>query len=243
MKGISISVVTAAYNEYPGIVGLTKEWVGYLQQHPDVIAFEIIICDDHSSESNYSATCHDLKDIPEVRILRNEVNSGPGFSFHRGFTESTMDWILITDSDGQFPIKNCDLFIEKIKNQSIEAIFSYRNRKYDNLLNRFGQKASNFLCNKIFDSSLKDFTCAFKLVKAEQIKKLSLDARYMNYSLDHTGKLLMATDSWIELPIETKPDKPRKRSVLNEIKRARNRFLYIIYLGFYRYLQKKRITF
>jgi glycosyltransferase involved in cell wall biosynthesis len=178
-----------------------------------------------------------------VKILRNAQNEGPGFSFAKAIAEASNTWTLITDSDGQFPIENLDSIIPELWSSPHEVAFTYRTRKFDNALNRFGQKASNWLCNSIFGSHLKDFSCAFKLVNTSLLQSMRLDARYMNYSLDHSGKLLSAGVSYMEFQVTCTPAPARKRPLKAEYLRARNRFFYIAFLFISVYLRKKRVIF
>jgi glycosyltransferase involved in cell wall biosynthesis len=239
----SISIVTAAFNECPGIIQLANEWLAFFDQHPDISVGEVIICDDHSNLQQYESLRDSFKENHRVIILRNDVNEGPGYSFQKAIKQAKFDWTLITDSDGQFPIDNVNQMLAALANKDADIIFTHRNRKYDNEFNRFGQKVSNKLCNSIFNSELKDFSCAFKLVKTPLLQSLKLDARYMNYSLDHTGKLLNSTAPWIETQVTCRVAETRKRNISSEIKRAKNRFLYIAFLFFTQYLRKNRVIF
>jgi glycosyltransferase involved in cell wall biosynthesis len=239
----SISIVTAAYNECPGIIQLANEWLTFFDQHTDISEGEIIICDDHSDLQQYESLCNAFIGNHRVTILRNEKNEGPGFSFQKAIYQAKYEWTLITDSDGQFPIDNLNQILTALAKQDTDVVFTHRNRKYDNEFNRFGQKISNKLCNAIFNSELKDFSCAFKLVKTTLLQSLKLDARYMNYSLDHTGKLLNASAKAVDIQVNCRAAEARKRNISSEIKRAKNRFLYIAFLFFTQYLRKNRVIF
>jgi dolichol-phosphate mannosyltransferase len=239
----SISIVTAAFNECPGIIQLVNEWLAFFDQHPDISKGEVVICDDHSSLDQYESLRDAFKENQRVTILRNDENEGPGFSFQKAIKQAKYEWTIITDSDGQFPIENVNQMLLALESQDAAIVFTHRNRKYDNEFNRFGQKVSNQLCNSIFKSQLQDFSCAFKLVKTSLLQSLILDARYMNYSLDHTGKLLNSSAKWIETQVTCRVAEARKRNISSEIKRAKNRFLYIAYLFFTQYLRKNRIIF
>ena len=239
----SISIVTAAFNECPEIIQLANEWLSFFDQHPDISAGEVIICDDHSDLHQYESLRDSFIGNQRVTILRNKQNEGPGFSFQRAISKAKYDWTLITDSDGQFPIENVNQMLLALGSQDTDIVFTQRNRKYDNEFNRFGQKVSNQLCNSIFNSQLQDFSCAFKLVKTPLLQSLKLDARYMNYSLDHTGKLLNSSAQWIETHVTCRVAEARKRNISSELKRAKNRFLYIAYLFFTQYLRKNRVIF
>ena len=65
----------------------------------------------------------------------------------------------------------------------------------------------------------------------------------MNYSLDHTGKLLNSSAKSIDIQVTCRIAEARKRNISSEIKRAKNRFLYIVYLFFSQYLRKNRVIF
>jgi dolichol-phosphate mannosyltransferase len=239
----SISIVTAAYNECPGIISLIQNWLAYGENHPDIEAIEVIVCDDFSSIEQYEQLKQAFSGNSQVTILRNEQNEGPGFSFSRAIAKASHTWTLITDSDGQFPIENLDEIIPSLWASDAKIAFTYRTRKFDNLINRFGQKASNRLCNSIYGSKLKDFSCAFKLVDTTLLKQMQFDARYMNYSLDHSGKLLSSSFAFKEYQVQCTPAPARKRPLKAEYLRARNRFFYISYLFFSVYLRKKRVIF
>jgi glycosyltransferase involved in cell wall biosynthesis len=239
----SISIVTAAYNECPGIISLIQNWLAYGENHPDIAAIEVIVCDDFSSIEQYEQLKQAFSGNSQVTILRNEQNEGPGFSFSRAIAKASHTWTLITDSDGQFPIENLDEIIPSLWASDAKIAFTYRTRKFDNLINRFGQKASNRLCNSIYGSKLKDFSCAFKLVDTTLLKQMQFDARYMNYSLDHSGKLLSSSFAFKEYQVQCTPAPARKRPLKAEYLRARNRFFYISYLFFSVYLRKKRVIF
>lgn len=239
----SISIVTAAFNECPGIISLVKQWLAYGENHPSIEAIEVIVCDDYSAIEQYEQLRDAFVGNPQVTILRNEQNEGPGFSFARAIAQAKHAWTLITDSDGQFPIENLDAMLPGLWSTSSRIAFTYRTRKFDNWVNRFGQKASNRLCNSIYGSRLNDFSCAFKLVDTALLQALQFDARYMNYSLDHSGKLLETGLEYQEFEVTCTPAPARKRPLKAEYLRARNRFLYITYLFFSVYLRKKRVIF
>jgi len=49
----SISIVTAAFNECPGIISLVNQWLAYGENHPEIDAIEVIVCDDFSALDQY----------------------------------------------------------------------------------------------------------------------------------------------------------------------------------------------
>lgn len=240
---MTLTIVTAAYNEYPKIINLINEWILFLSNSDFIENFEIIVVDDFSDESHFIPLKETFKDEYRVIVLRNDKNEGPGYSLNRAIQNSSYNWTIITDSDGQFPIQNLNNFKPYINDGLVNIIFTHRNKKYDNIFNILGQKISNYICNKIYKTNLIDFSCAFKCVKSDILKRLKFDARYMNYSLDHTSKLLLTNGNFIDLPIITKKAKSRKRGFAKELTRGVNRCLYIFYLFYFKILLHRRIIF
>jgi len=239
-----VSIVSAVYNE-KNITDTVNHWIDYFIHCKEVSAFEIILCDD-CSDINYF---RNLKKYTEqtqfVSLLRNKANEGPGYSFSRCFRSVNYEFTLITDSDGQFPIHNFDQILNAYKKQKSHdiVIFTHRNIKHDNKVNVFGQKASNFLCNYIYKSKLNDFTCAFKFVSTKHLQNTCFDAKYMNYSLDHTAKLIETQTEYRDIPIICEENEAPKRGIKKEFTRAFDRLLYIYYLWYRKYLLNKRVLF
>lgn len=243
---MNISVISAVYNEV-NIRETVGSWLNYLTSSNQIQNFEIILCDDFSSESYLNDLERYYRDQSNVVLIRNDKNEGPGFLFSRCIYKVQYEYTLINDSDGQFPIHNLEDIIAKLNECSDDSkpgiVFTHREKKYDNRVNVFGQKTSNVLCNLIYKTDLKDFTCAFKFVKTELLKRIQFDARYMNYSLDHTSKLLETDENYFDIPIVCNIKEPRKRGIGKEFRRAWDRFLYITYLWIRRRLLMRRVLF
>lgn len=241
---MKLSILTAVYNENQ-IKDTVSSWIDYLSKQDQIDDYEIILCDDCSEWNYYQNMENAFNKNRHIKLLRNHKNEGPGYSFSRCMKEARFEYSLITDSDGQFPIENLGQIMQHLqdKKQPELIFFTYRNKKYDNAVNVFGQKLSNLLCNFIYKSSLQDFTCAFKFVPTKVLKLIRFDAKYMNYSLDHSAKLLETGIDHIDLPITCEIKKARKRGLFKELKRAFDRFLYIYYLWVRKYLMRRRVLF
>ena len=121
-----------------------------LDSIPKEYAYEIIVCDDGSTDrtieilENYQKTC------PQLKILKHEENKGPSESYNDCLANVTGDYVAIIDSD--------DIYLP-----TINDVLSQIDGKYDiyyyNMLTKTGisyihgpvNYAGNF---KIFRSSL-----------------------------------------------------------------------------------------
>ena len=50
-RTVDISVAAPAYNEAENIAAAVTEWQEYLDQHPAIGAWEIVVCDDGSTDA------------------------------------------------------------------------------------------------------------------------------------------------------------------------------------------------
>jgi dolichyl-phosphate beta-glucosyltransferase len=91
-----MSVVMPAYNEEQGIaatIGLVRETLD-----PYGRPYEIIVVDNASQDGTVEAV-QPLLDGQSVRLLRNEVNRGKGYSVKRGMLEANGELRLLCDAD------------------------------------------------------------------------------------------------------------------------------------------------
>jgi dolichyl-phosphate beta-glucosyltransferase len=91
-----ISVVVPAYNEEAGIAKL----IGALHDRLRALGrpYEVVVV-DNASEDRTVEVLEPLVDGQRVRLLRNDVNHGKGFSVRRGMLDATGDVRLLCDAD------------------------------------------------------------------------------------------------------------------------------------------------
>ena len=98
-EGVStpwMSVVVPAYNEEAGIgapVATLHERLGELGR-----PYEIVVV-DNASEDGTASALEPLLDGDRVRLLRNDVNRGKGFSVRRGMLDARGELRLLCDAD------------------------------------------------------------------------------------------------------------------------------------------------
>lgn len=95
-------MVVPAYNEERGIRGVIAELRALASQFS--IPFEIVIVEDGSTDRT-AAEIEVEKSAPgaPLRVIRNEKNSGYGYSLKRGIREASYNIVVITDGDGTYP--------------------------------------------------------------------------------------------------------------------------------------------
>src|SRR5688572_10785467 len=98
MTNKTLTIVIPAYNEAAtiGIVLKRIEQVALMEGSTK----EIIVVDDCSTDDTATiVNSHQAGTSTSVRYLRNDVNSGKGFSIRNGIKNATGDFIIIQDAD------------------------------------------------------------------------------------------------------------------------------------------------
>lgn len=225
----TLSVAAPAYNEAEGISDVVKLWYRYLKKDQTVNAFEIVICNDGSKDD----TGKMLKELsfryPEVKVVEHRRNKGAAAALTTAIQNTSYDWVLLLDTDGQFPIENLECFRRAMTGSVCLSYIGVRPIKQDSLFARFGSWSSGFVCNLFLGTHYKDFNSACKLVDGKVLRWLRLEAKGLNYSTDITAKLVEAGFHPVEVNVrhEKRMSGKSSRALIRD---AFNRFLFINYI-------------
>ena len=226
---IRLSLAAPAFNEEQGIRLVVEDWYRYLVECKEIEAFEIVICNDGSGDGTGSILDAMAGEHREVRPLHFSQNQGAAAALTEAIAATTLDWVLLIDSDGQFPIENLEKMLAIVRRQRVPAAIGIRQKK-DRLFARFGTSASGFICNLLHRSSIRDFNSAFKLVWGPLLRALHLEAKGMNYSTEVTSRLLECRVPIAEVEIEHRP-RASGASSMKMLRGATHRLLFVTYIG------------
>jgi dolichol-phosphate mannosyltransferase len=236
----SISIAAPAYNESAGIVPVVEHWLEYLRGRTDLERYEIVICNDGSKDDTAERLRTIQASSDELVVIEHSVNQGAGAAVATAISGTTSDWVLLVDSDGQFAIENFEVLRDALQKAGTPAAIGVRTTKVDSLFARFGSWSSGMLCNFFHGTRYRDFNSACKLVKGDLLRSLRMECKGLNYSTDVTSKLIergvrIAEADIAHLPRET------GTSSLRKFRGARDRLLFVMYLGFRQFLIRMQI--
>jgi teichuronic acid biosynthesis glycosyltransferase TuaG len=113
---LRFAIIIPVYN---GQAFIAEAIESCLQQ--TVLPYEIIVVDDGSTDE--TAAIIRSFDIPVIKFVQNEKNSGPSFSRNRGMEMASAEWVLFLDADDIFHPKKIEILTHCIrKNETIRAI-------------------------------------------------------------------------------------------------------------------------
>jgi dolichol-phosphate mannosyltransferase len=200
------------------------------------------VCNDGSRDDTGAILDNLSRVFPPLRPVHHAVNQGAAAALTTAIANSSGDWVLLLDADGQFPIENLPRLWQVIEQTGADAAIGVRTKKEDTLFARFGSWGSGSLCNYIYGRRLKDFNSALKLVRGSLLRSLTLEAKGLNYSTEISGRLLefgptvtIAETEAIHVPRRS------GRSSRTFIRSAAHRFLFVCYLAFRRFLQSRGV--
>jgi dolichol-phosphate mannosyltransferase len=239
---IRLSVAAPAYNEAEGIAAVVADWHGFLATQ-GLADFEIVICNDGSKDETGAILDRLALVYPRLRPLHFSANQGAAAALNAAIAATKGDWVLLLDSDGQFPIQNLPDMLAALRQSggqsNGQAAIGIRQKK-DVAFARFGSWASGALCNLAHGSHLADFNSAFKLVSGPVLRGLGLEAKGMNYSTEVTSRLLECGIVPVEVTIEHRP-RTTGVSSMKLVRGARDRFLFVLYIMFRQALLRRGI--
>ena len=238
---IRLSVAAPAYNEAEGIEAVVAEWHGFLSAAPEVAEFEIVICNDGSKDRTGDILDRLTLSYPQLVPVHFEKNQGAAAALTAAIAATKGDWVLLMDSDGQFPVQALPDMLAALRRQDLNNLGSRAaigiRQKKDVPFARFGSWASGCICNLVHGTRLADVNSAFKLVWGPTLRKLGLEAKGMNYSTEVTSRLLECAIVPVEVVIEHRP-RVTGVSSMKLVRGAIHRFLFVAYIALRQLLLK-----
>ncbi len=198
-----ISIIIPAYNEAPTIRRLVEK----ILEVDFKIDYEIIIVDDHSEDRTLDiARSVGVKSSGKVKILRNAVNQGKGYSIQRGFSKATGDAVVVQDADFEYDPREIPKLLQPILDGKTDVVFGSRFLhcgRPDGMAfpNYIANIFLTWLTNWLYGCKLTDMETCYKLVRREILESLNLTARRFDFEPEIASKLTLKGIPILELPI------------------------------------------
>lgn len=163
----SLSVFFPAYNEKDNLKETTRKAVNVLKSLG--LKWEILIVDDGSRDGTDKVADSLSKEDKNIRVI-HQPNGGYGTALRTGFYSSKNEWIVYTDSDGQFDFSEISKFLEKA--DQADLVWGYRIKRNDPFFRLVLAKGWKLVIFLFFGFALKDVDCGFKMVKRQVIEEI-----------------------------------------------------------------------
>src|SRR5207245_74152 len=104
---MNLSIVVPAFNESATVASVLHAHIEAARRLAD--SFEVIVCDDGSTDETFAVMASVAAQFSEVRMLRNARNTGIPATMKRLYAEARGDWVYFTPADGQVPASALDV--------------------------------------------------------------------------------------------------------------------------------------
>lgn len=166
MQSTRLTVLIPNYNESGNVErGVIDEILAYLKKQK--YGWEILISDDGSTDNSLELLAKYANLEPRIRILKNK-HAGKPYALKSGISQSSGEYIILTDMDLSTPIKELDRLMPWTEAGYNIVIGSRGVKRSDTTFIR--QLASIvFLTVRrlILLPEIKDTQCGFKLIKTD----------------------------------------------------------------------------
>jgi len=168
-----LSIVIPAFNE----AATLRQLVEKLLTINYGVDYEVLIVDDHSSDQTHAiAKALSLEPSKHVKIFRNEINQGKGYSIQKGFERATGDMVIVQDADSEYDPCDIPQMLQPILRGEADMVFGSRFLKkwhpsgmaYPNMI---ANRLLTVITNGLFGTRLTDVYSCYKLIPLTLLKE------------------------------------------------------------------------
>lgn len=163
-----LSLFFPAYNEEANLAKTVEKAILVLKSVAE--KYELIIVNDGSKDKTGEVAGSLAKKYPFVRVITHNPNKGYGEALKSGLYGAKYNWIVFTDSDGQFDFSEVTKLLE-LRDQA-DIVAGYRIDRQDSPLRKLFGFGWTALSNILLRINVRDVDCAFKLINREVILKI-----------------------------------------------------------------------
>jgi glycosyltransferase involved in cell wall biosynthesis len=167
-----LSIVLPCHDEAENVERMVAQATAAAQAVAD--AHEILLVDDGSTDGTGALARAAAARDPRVRVLVHDRNRGYGAALRTGFAAARLQWIFLTDADGQFDLMELVAALPLAADHDL--VCGYRRHRADPLHRRLNAWAWNGLVDRLLDVGVRDVDCAFKLMRRDLVQSLDLEA-------------------------------------------------------------------
>jgi glycosyltransferase involved in cell wall biosynthesis len=155
-----LSVVVPCFNEEGNIARVVGQAADVGRRLASEL--EIIVVDDGSTDGTAKVLTALGETVPELKIVPHPQNRGYGVAVRSGLARAAMDYVFLTDGDGQFDLEDLPAAIQLLREHDVVA--GYRTHRQDGWWRRLWGRSWTALVNQVFGLGVRDVNCAFKLM-------------------------------------------------------------------------------
>ena len=197
---MKITVLIPVFNEVNTIELILKKIIENKN-----LELEIIVIDDNSSDGTYELL-EKIINKYQIKLIKNSINKGKGFSIREGLKLATGKIIIIQDADLEYDPADYNKLISPILKGKADVVYGTRfsgsgERKVHFFWHTIANQILTFLCNIKTNLNLTDMECGYKAFKTEIMKNINLKENRFGFEPEITIKLARNKSSFYEVSV------------------------------------------
>jgi dolichyl-phosphate beta-glucosyltransferase len=209
--GPELSFVIPSFNEELRLPATLEKIANYINtKHPET---EVLIVDDGSADDTAAVAETFRERISQLRVLRNGVNRGKGYSVRRGLLEAQGNMILFTDADLSSPIEQADKLFAALQTHDVAIGSRAMDRSLIEVHESRFREFAGIIFNKIVRITLRlpfvDTQCGFKafrrdpcriIFEQQTIERFGFDPELLYLARHHGLSIAEVPVRWAHSP-------------------------------------------
>jgi len=203
-------------------------------------ATEIVIANDGSTDRTKEILEGLAEEYSNLLVVNSEQNGGYGDALFKAINASSGEYVVTTDSDGQFELSDYEQLLEHCRQRQYDAVTGYRMGKKDTLMRVFADRALNVIVRVFFGLKYKDTNCALKVFRGELIRKMAIEAMSYPTPTEIMVRLKESGARVGEVGVRHR-ERAGGQSHLKLFRTGLKMFLFLVYMRWKIFLKRRRI--
>jgi len=188
-----LSILIPCYNEAAFIADAIRKVIDAKLKYP--LEKEIIVIDDGSTDNTFETVQALSNSISfPITVIRNDRNSGKGFSIMSALEKATGDIIIIQDADLEYDPSDYNKMLQPVIDGHADVVFGSRfmgegPHRVLFYFHTLGNKFLTFLSNLFTQINLTDMETGYKLFRADIIRQIRIRERRFGFEPEVTAKV------------------------------------------------------
>lgn len=165
-----VSIVVPVFNETGNVGPLAREIAAAFAGQ----AYEMIFVDDASTDSTRADLIALKADLPSLRVLSHQRNSGQSRSVRTGILVARAPIVVTMDGDGQNDPADAPRLAARLlaSPDQVALVGGQRVKRQDSLAKKFASKVGNGVRKRLLKDGAEDTGCGLKAFRREAFLRL-----------------------------------------------------------------------